>query len=146
MTPVPQGGDCPTTCHPGEGEKLVLVDLVRGNRLTLAETDPFNGILAGRSLATGLFLNGPSASRNHCRLKKNSNGWQVEDLDSSNGTWLNGEKIRRAELQPGDILQMGENRFRIEDALDCQNPQATKNLLTRLFHGRFPRLAQQSAA
>lgn len=146
MKPASTHGDCLTTCHPDPRIELVLVDLVRGNRITVAALDPAQGILVGRSVFTGLNLDGLSASRNHCRIKKGINSWQIEDLDSSNGTWLNGEKIRFAELQPGDILQMGENRFRVEDTVGCQNPQATKNLLTRLFQTRSQPIHRQAAA
>jgi len=138
--------DCPTTIHPEGASQLVLVDLILGNRLILTESNPAAGILAGRSLQTDLPLQSPSASRNHCRLKKNEGRWQIEDLDSSNGTWVNGKKVRSADLEPGDILQMGESRFRVEDTINCATPAATHNLLNRLFQDRFEPIHRKNAA
>ena len=87
--------DCPTTIHPEGASQLVLVDLILGNRLILTESNPAAGILAGRSLQTDLPLQSPSASRNHCRLKNNEGGWQIEDLDSSNDSKDEDELSRR---------------------------------------------------
>ncbi len=41
--------------------------------------------------------------------------------------------MQSAVLIPGDILQMGHSRFRVEDSLNSPNPVATRNLLLRLF-------------
>src|SRR3982750_1778440 len=41
-------------------------------------------------------------SRKHCRLIKEDNALKIEDLGSSNGSYVNGKRIHEAELQPGD--------------------------------------------
>lgn len=146
MPPLRENTDCPTTLHPGNQESLVLVDLVRGTRLILDGHSQPDGFSMGRSPETDLVLVDAMASRKHCRLRPIGPIWQVEDLASSNGTWLNGERVRQAELVPGDILQVGENRFRIDDAVDSLNPQATRNLFLQLFREHLPRNSRRGAA
>jgi pSer/pThr/pTyr-binding forkhead associated (FHA) protein len=47
-------------------------------------------------------------SRKHARLIREPDGVRIEDLGSSNGTYLNGQRIEReAVLQPGDSIQVG---------------------------------------
>src|SRR5262245_3349619 len=46
-------------------------------------------------------------SRKHCRLRKEDNSLTVEDLGSSNGTYVNGKRIHEQDLQPGDTVQIG---------------------------------------
>src|SRR5436305_604837 len=46
-------------------------------------------------------------SRKHCRIIKEENALKIEDLGSSNGTYVNGKRIHEAELQPGDTVQIG---------------------------------------
>ena len=53
-------------------------------------------------------------SRKHCRLIKDGAALRVEDLGSSNGTFHNGERVQKAELAPGDTLQMGAVAFVVQ--------------------------------
>jgi predicted component of type VI protein secretion system len=46
-------------------------------------------------------------SRKHCRLIKDDGTLRIEDLGSSNGTFINGERVQQAELTAGDTLQVG---------------------------------------
>lgn len=46
-------------------------------------------------------------SRRHCRISRNGLGFVVEDLDSSNGTFVNGKKVVEIDFHPGDSLQIG---------------------------------------
>jgi pSer/pThr/pTyr-binding forkhead associated (FHA) protein len=50
-------------------------------------------------------------SRKHARLKPIANGVLVEDLDSANGTYINGKRIRGGVLKPGDELALDTVRF-----------------------------------
>lgn len=46
-------------------------------------------------------------SRKHCRLVRDGDTLRVEDLGSSNGTYLNGQRVQEATLNPGDSVQIG---------------------------------------
>ncbi len=49
----------------------------------------------------------PSVSRKHCELLIDDEEFTVKDLSSSNGTYVNGERVRTRELVPGDLLALG---------------------------------------
>jgi predicted component of type VI protein secretion system len=46
-------------------------------------------------------------SRKHCRIVRDGDTLKVEDLGSSNGTFLNGQRVQEAMLSPGDTIQVG---------------------------------------
>ena len=60
-----------------------------------------------------LQLQDPLASRHHVALEQNETGWRMVDLDSTNGTRLNGQLADEAELKDGDVVQLGESIFRV---------------------------------
>jgi MoxR-like ATPase len=47
----------------------------------------------------------------HCRIQLDKSGWTIADLDSSNGTYLNGAKIASAPLADGDIVRLGDTQL-----------------------------------
>ena len=56
-----------------------------------------------------------SASSDHAVLTFRGRAWYVEDLESTNGTYVNGVPVERvAPLGFGDELQVGEVRFRLD--------------------------------
>ena len=61
----------------------------------------------GRSTGAELILDAALVSRLHCQLSAGGGALQVKDLDSTNGTFVNGKRITSAQLQPGDRLGVG---------------------------------------
>jgi pSer/pThr/pTyr-binding forkhead associated (FHA) protein len=53
------------------------------------------------------------ASRQHARLVPDPSGWRIEDGGSSNGTWVNGQRIANHPLQPGDQIGIGQSILRV---------------------------------
>ncbi len=64
----------------------------------------------GRGPACRLVLDHDSVSRAHAQLRRTDEGWEILDLESTNGTWVNGWRVERATLHPGDVVQLGELR------------------------------------
>lgn len=46
-------------------------------------------------------------SREHAELVRDRHGWAIVDLQSSNGTFVNGERVERARFEPGDEVRLG---------------------------------------
>jgi pSer/pThr/pTyr-binding forkhead associated (FHA) protein len=61
----------------------------------------------GRSTGAEFMLDAPLVSRLHCQLSATARAIEVTDLESTNGTFVNGKRITSAELQPGDRLKVG---------------------------------------
>jgi pSer/pThr/pTyr-binding forkhead associated (FHA) protein len=66
-------------------------------------------ILIGREDDVDIVIDNPSVSRKHAQIRKEGAAWVVEDLGSSNGTFLHGEKITSAQpVKEGDEIGFGK--------------------------------------
>lgn len=70
-----------------------------------------DGLVIGRSPDCALTLSDPTVSRRHAELRRESGRWVVADLGSSNGTRVNGWRVRRATVVTGDELMLGGARL-----------------------------------
>lgn len=67
-------------------------------------------LLLGRDLANDIAISDPEVSRRHARFFMQNDNVNVEDLGSTNGTFLNGERISSPQqLRPGDVITLGES-------------------------------------
>lgn len=72
------------------------------------------GAVIGRSPQdTAFVVNHPSVSRRHCRLVVENGELRAQDLQSTNGTAVNGRAIDIAPLNPGDTLTLGEVQLKV---------------------------------
>lgn len=65
-------------------------------------------ISVGRAEQSHLQLHDRKCSRNHCRIDQVADGYKLVDLESQNGTLLNGQSISQKILRPGDKITIGE--------------------------------------
>ena len=68
-------------------------------------------ISIGRHSENKLVLADNMASRFHCVIEKVPDGYLLRDLGASNGTFVNGRKIKSALLQPGDVVRVGSTEL-----------------------------------
>ena len=61
----------------------------------------------GRSPGQDVVLHEPAVSRRHAVIERDEDSYAVLDQKSTHGTFLNGVRVDRAVLAPGDVLQMG---------------------------------------
>jgi S1-C subfamily serine protease len=69
----------------------------------------------GRSDSVDFTIASDVVSARHCELTVTGDSYQLKDLDSSNGTFINGERISDATLKPGDTVHMGTTAFVLID-------------------------------
>lgn len=68
--------------------------------------------LVGRSREAEVIVKDRLASRNHCKVAATAaDEWTVADLGSSNGTYVNRERITTRVLRPGDTIQIGKSQL-----------------------------------
>lgn len=66
-------------------------------------------VIIGRDDSCDIILDDLAASQRHARISKQRNSYLIEDLGSSNGTFLNNESIGKpASIKPGDRIQIGQ--------------------------------------
>jgi len=72
---------------------------------------PAGDLLLGRDPASGLAISDPSVSRRHCVISRQDSAVSVRDLDSRNGTQVNGDSVKDQSLAHGDQLTIGDSVF-----------------------------------
>lgn len=95
-------------------------------------------MVIGRVPECDVQLTDAGVSRMHAQLEQNAFGVEVVDLGSTNGTFVNGDRVERCTLRDGDKVQLGSTvvlRFNLQDALDeafqrQQFEQMTRDPLT----------------
>jgi pSer/pThr/pTyr-binding forkhead associated (FHA) protein len=112
----------------------LILEIVEGD--DAGRQTPLEGsIEIGREGSTGLAINDEQASRRHARVTSAGDAATVEDLGSTNGTYLNGQPIEgERTLRPGDRLRVGLTVFELRTSADVQRqpsavipvPQVTK--------------------
>jgi ABC transport system ATP-binding/permease protein len=65
----------------------------------------------GRAPLADFIVDAALVSRVHCRLTAGATDLEVVDLDSTNGTFVNGARVERALLKSGDTLAVGKVQF-----------------------------------
>jgi pSer/pThr/pTyr-binding forkhead associated (FHA) protein len=78
--------------------------------------DISSGATLGRAESAEIQINDPFASSTHARIYRSGDFMHVEDMGSTNGTYLNGRQLRGAErLKVADVIRIGDSEYRYEE-------------------------------
>lgn len=93
--------------------------------------------VVGRTAECDISIDAPGLSRMHARLRPSRDGLEIEDLRSTNGSFLNGKRIAAGTARPGDEIAFDQLRFRVFAAAVKQEdaPPAPARGHTRPSHG-----------
>lgn len=95
-------------------------------------------LLLGREADNDLVINDPEVSRKHARFTLDGDSFWVEDLGSTNGTFINGKRLTLSTvLKQGDTLSLGENILLRYEVLSF-DPDATFNIQSMKTHDPEP--------
>ena len=75
----------------------------------------------GRAARADFIVDRALVSRLHCRLTAGDKQLEVEDLSSTNGTFVNDKRVERAQVASGDILRLGRVELKVERQIDDQH-------------------------
>jgi pSer/pThr/pTyr-binding forkhead associated (FHA) protein len=108
LMPAPLGGPAPAVAADIKlvGESGVY----RGREFPIG----FGTLSVGRSTDNDLVFDDPSLSRKHARIIRDGARLEVEDLGSSNGTFVNGRRVGKGAINPGDQVRFGDVTFRVD--------------------------------
>ncbi|MEM1417795.1 MAG: GGDEF domain-containing protein [Myxococcota bacterium] len=113
-------------------------------------------VVIGRGRDATLRVDDRGLSRRHVRIRRRNDRFWIEDLGSTNGTFLNGDRVLMATpLEDGDRVQAGKNTllcFQLQDELEQKAAQklydsAVRDALTQVYNRRYldERLASELA-
>lgn len=136
IRPTLQMGDAPVGEMPAAPLRLVLEP--SGTVLELK----FPDLVMGRHSEADVRLPLPDVSRRHCRLLHVGGRWQVQDLKSLNGVFVNDQPIDEVTLQHGDRLRVGGFTFTVDLPNAATEPD-DDGVLRRLVRN-LPRMKQGS--
>ena len=113
-------GDDGTGMHAVRGGRVAATDgwlvAMSGAGLEIGDRfDLFGGITIGRGTEADLRIEDRFSSTIHCRIHSRGNTYLLEDMNSTNGTFLNGGGLSgEAKLQDLDEISIGDTTFRFE--------------------------------
>ena len=79
--------------------------------------------LLGRKSDADVILTDPYVSRHHARIVKGQDGYNLVDLQSTHGSFVNGHRVTEQVLQSGDRVSLGQGRSQVEITFFVGNPQ-----------------------
>jgi len=104
--PAPVGG-----VAVAQATALVGIDgALAGQRIAVPPT----GLTIGRETDNMLIIPDPSVSRHHARIAYENGALVIYDLNSTNGVYVNEQRVSKQSLRAGDIVRFGGTRFRVE--------------------------------
>ena len=115
----------------------LILESQGGGHVPLSEFTNF-----GRAEGNAVVLKDIGVSTNHAVIRKDGAFWVVEDLGSTNGTWLNHQRVDSPTvIKEGDQLQMGSQRMRVSGfrgSLDARQPAEAPSACPRCYKGLPP--------
>ncbi|HTV77747.1 MAG TPA: AAA family ATPase [Steroidobacteraceae bacterium] len=112
--PLPSAADAPSGTESREapvGPALARIIVASGGRT--AGTYPLHPgrLIIGRTAVNDVQIDSRFISRHHCQILTTSHHCVIEDLDSSNGIYVQGKRVRYHNLNDGDIVTIGQHEL-----------------------------------
>ena len=90
---------------------------------------PTEELSLGRDASNGLPISDPSVSRRHCVIRRDGTGFRISDLDSRNGTLINGQAIKDNWLHHLDEVAVGDSVFLFLTEEDAEKPSGSSRVV-----------------
>lgn len=110
--PAPQGA--PPSPHSPQPVSRAGVRLFEGSETGRFIPVDRDGLTLGRDEGNDVVLRNSLASARHARIVATEQGYFIEDLDSTNGTFVQGQRVTRQRLQGGEAIQLGQSKLVFE--------------------------------
>ena len=97
-------------------------------------------LVVGRSEAADAYVEDDALSRGHFIIMRDGADFFLVDLDSRNGTWVNGRQVSTHKLRPDELISAGESLFYFADTVPAEASPSVVPLLAasdasrELFH------------
>lgn len=84
-------------------ELVLKTGIGEGSRFALGT----HGVIIGRRKGSEIHIDDANASRSHASVDYSEGDYYITDLGSTNGTFVNGVRVNRSKLEPGDLIKIG---------------------------------------
>ena len=84
----------------------------------------------GRLVSNNIWLEDLYVSRHHCVIRTEGDEYMIEDLNSANGTYVNGELVKACSLTEGALIQIGTSQFRFRLPNPEESMAVSQNLIS----------------
>jgi general secretion pathway protein A len=96
-------------------------------------------IIIGRTSDNDLQVDSRFISRHHCQIVTSAEGSMIEDLNSTNGIYMQGKRVRRYNLNDGDVVVLGKHELMYVDERRVRTRQASAEETSSLTAENIPR-------
>lgn len=72
-------------------------------------------VTIGRALDNDLVIHNPTISQHHARIYTYLGASYIEDLDSTNGTYIDGKRVNKHVLKPGNVIKLGKYELEVDE-------------------------------
>lgn len=127
--------------------------IIRGARLGSRIVPGDEPLVIGRAVDADFQISERSISREHCRVFREDGRYRVEDLGSTNHTWLNDERIEKAVLRDGDLIRISQTVLKFVDEGNIEagyhselHESAIRDTLTGLYNRRHAMAVMEKEA
>lgn len=101
------------------GSVLAVVRVMHGEQLVLERELSSGSMSIGRSADNDLRIDSQYVSRHHCRIVTSPRRSVLEDVQSTNGLYVNARRVRRHRMNHGDVVQIGQHRLHYVELRDA---------------------------
>ncbi len=109
--------------------QLVYTDPESGQQVTVDVGEQLSEVTIGRNPGNTVRVNNPSISRQHAKVIYENGQCTLVDLDSSNGSYINGNRIRSQVLVDGDRIRVGEFPVDFRGATDGATAEVDQEII-----------------
>lgn len=109
------------------GEYLTKIVVKSDDKVVATHTFGKGRIIAGRAPNNEIFINSKFVSRHHAQLTTDDDGCMVEDLNSTNGIFIDQKRVKKHQLTDGDVVALGVHELIYSDLRGAANKQATES-------------------
>ena len=93
---------------------MTTISLIENNKQIKSFQLPAGGLSIGRSGSNDINIDDATISSQHAKIYTYFNASYIEDLNSTNGTYINGKPVQKHLIKPGDVIRIGRHQLKIE--------------------------------
>jgi putative secretion ATPase (PEP-CTERM system associated) len=106
---------------PGSGDHMTQIEVRAGGESLSVQSFPPGRVVIGRSPDNEIYIKSKFVSRHHAQLISDEEGCRIEDLNSTNGVFVNDRQVTKQHLNDGDVISLGVHQLVYTDLRDRDN-------------------------